>query len=103
MRPNSTGKGRGSLSLAPIGRMTRLPPLLAILLAAGAVAACGISSGTQYNVGDCLKTEVNENGEAFKVDCSDPDSFTVKKLARNGGRPHVAITCPEALPISPMR
>lgn len=62
------------------------------LLVAGVVAAAlltGCSGGAQtYSVGDCLKTSVDSDGKAVKTSCSDPGSFEVTMLAKNGGRPN---------------
>ncbi len=54
-----------------------------------ALLGCSPSAqGVIYSVGDCLKTSVNEEGMAVKTDCSDPQSFEVTMLAKNGGRPN---------------
>lgn len=49
-------------------------------------SGCG-GGGTEYAVGDCLSDEVNEDGEVDEVSCAAKDSFTVEKLAGNGGQP----------------
>lgn len=66
---------------------------IACLFVLFALAGCTSSEGTQFAVGDCLAGEVNENGEAEKVACDSENSFTVEKLARNGGSP----SCPYKL------
>lgn len=65
----------------------RLGHVIIALSLITALSGCG-ASGTEYAVGDCLKTSVNSEGRAEKTDCSDPDSFTVTMLAKNGGQPN---------------
>ena len=69
--------------------ITSMRRRVAVALAALAITAAGCGlSGTEYAVGDCLKTSVNQEGQAQKTECTDPDSFEVKMLAKNGGRPN---------------
>ncbi len=51
------------------------------------VTGCA-ASPTVFEVGDCLKTSVDQDGKAVKTDCSDEKSFEVTMLAKNGGRPN---------------
>ena len=65
-------------------RLVRVVIALSII---AALSGCG-GSGTEYAVGECLKTSVNSDGQAQKTDCSDPESFTVTMFAKNGGLPN---------------
>lgn len=61
--------------------------LVGVVVAAAFLSGCA-GGATTYAVGDCLKTSVDSDGKAVKTTCTDPSSFEVTMLAKNGGRPN---------------